>query len=98
MILADTITLYKETPRGVFDTVGTDSRTVYADIAEVGMNEYYQAMSAGLAPEIVFELADWSEYDGEKRLVYNDVPYKVIRAAKRGMKMRLVCEKEAFNG
>lgn len=97
MILATTITLYKETPRGVFDTVGTDSRTVYADVADVGMNEYYQAMSAGLAPEIVFELADWSEYDGEKRLVFDNIPYKVIRAAKRGMKMRLVCEKVDIN-
>ncbi len=93
-----TITLYTEQPRGVFDAPGTDTRTVFATVTDVGMNEYYQAMSLGLAPEIVFEIAVFSDYKGEKLLTYNGDQYRVIRASRRGMKERLVCGKVDVNG
>ena len=97
MIQPTTITLFTETAHGVFDTIGTNSRTVYAEIADVGMNEYYLARSAGLSPEITFELTDYSDYNGEKRLTHDSKAYRVIRAYRRGQRQRLVCERVDVN-
>lgn len=88
-----TISFYVESPRGVFDDPGSTMRTVFAEVTDVGMNEYYQAMSNGLNAEIAFEMTDFADYDGEKLLLYNGTPFRVIRATRRGMRQRLICEK-----
>ena len=93
MRIATVLTLYSEVPRGVFDSVGTDTRTVYADVAEVGMNEYYLARSAGIAPEIAFEIPEYSDYHGEKLLSWDDTMWRVVRTTRRGMRERLICER-----
>lgn len=99
MILATDIWLVPEENRGVFDArTETSSKNVLATVDSVGMNEYYKAMAEGLEPEVVFVLADWADYAGEKLVVWQGQNYKVIRAAMRGVTMRLTCEKEAFNG
>lgn len=98
MTIPVTITLYTEQPRGVFDDPGDNTRTVFAEVTDVGMNEYYQAMSIGLSPEVVFELTDFADYNGEKLLLYNGEKYRVIRATRRGMKERLICGKVDVNG
>lgn len=97
MISPTILTLYPEETRGFFDTASTNSREVYAEIADVGLNEYYLARSAGLSPEIVFELTDYADYNGEKLCEYAGQMYHVIRAARRGMRQRLTCEKVDVN-
>lgn len=87
------LTFYTESPRGVFDSPGDKTRTVLAEVADVGMNEYYQAMSLGLNPEIAFEMTDFADYEGEKLLIYEGIRYRVIRATRRGMRERLICGK-----
>jgi len=97
MIHPTVLTLYTEVPHGYFDTVGTDTREVYAEVADVGLNEYYLARSAGLSPEIVFELTDYSDYNGEKLCEYAGQQYRIIRASRKGMRQRLTCEKVDIN-
>lgn len=99
MIDATVITLYPEENRGVFDAYAAETgKELLVTVDSVGMNEYYRAMAEGLAPEVVFIIADWADYAGEKRLTWDGVEYHVIRASRRGMSMRLTCERGAFNG
>ena len=99
MINATVITLLPEENRGVFDAYATQTgKDLLVTIESVGMNEYYKAMAEGLAPEVVFVIADWADYEGEKRVIWDGDEYRVLRAARRGMNMRLTCERGAFNG
>ena len=81
MVKADVISLIAEVPaaHGVFDTVTKTARTVYCTVRSVGRTEMYHAMSAGLQPEYIFELAHFFEYQGEKLVEYQGVEYRVIR-------------------
>lgn len=97
MKISTELTLYVEQPRGVFDTVGTNTRTVFADVTDVGMNEYYLAMSAGLAPEVAFDIPEYSDYQGEKLLSWEGQMWRVIRTTRRGMCERLICERVDVN-
>lgn len=97
MKISTVLTLYEEVPRGVFETVGTNTRDVFADVVEVGMNEYYLARSAGIAPEIAFEIPEYSDYKGEKLLKWDETMFRVVRTTRRGMRERLVCERVDVN-
>ncbi len=81
MVRADVITLIADNPgaHGVFDSPETSERTVYCTVRSVGMQEMYTAMSQGLRPQYVFDLQHDFEYQGEQRLRYHDVEYRVIR-------------------
>lgn len=99
MLDATIITLMPEENRGVFDArTETTGKDLLVTVESVGMNEYYKALGEGLEPEQVFVIADWADYSGEKLVLWDNVPYSVIRATRRGMTMRLTCERVAFNG
>ena len=76
------ITLIADVPdvRGRFDPVSEVRREVYCTVRSVGMRETYEALSHGLRPEWVFELAHSFEYNGEKRCEYHGVPYDIVRS------------------
>ena len=101
MVRASAITLIGEDPNahGVFDSFTPSERTVPCEVRSVTRNEAYEAMSQGLAPEIVFVLSDYAEYQGEKNLVYDGVSYRVIRTYTgstfngREEEIELVCER-----
>lgn len=98
MIGADVLTLISERPRnhGVFDEPETYERQVFCDVRSVGMQEYYRARELGLNPTLVFELADRAEYHGEKRCVFHNMPYDIVRTYIDGLKVELTAE-EAKN-
>ena len=52
---------------------------MYCTVHSVGMRETYEAMGQGLRPEYVFELTHSFEYKGEKRCLFHDQMYNVIR-------------------
>jgi len=97
MKISTTLTLYTEIPHGVFETIGTNTREVFADVVDVGMNEYYLARSAGLAPEIAFELPEYSDYQGEKMVKWDNTMFRIVRTTRRGMHERLICERVDVN-
>lgn len=94
MVHADVIYLVKETPanHGVFATRTEEQRMVYADIKSVGRNEFYKAKNAGIEPTYVFELSDYSEYGGEKLVIYDGKRYKVVRTYVSDMRIELTVE------
>lgn len=81
MRLADVIYLVAEDPaaHGIFDAPKETQRMVYVTIRAVGLNEYYRAMEQDLRPEMVFVLADYAEYQGEKIAVWNGKRYRIVR-------------------
>ena len=94
MIRADVIYLLAETPgkHGYFEPTVYTERMVYCTIRSVGVNEFYRAKEQGLEPDIVFTLAAYADYDGERLIKWNDKIYRVVRTYIDGLKIELTCE------
>jgi phage head-tail adaptor, putative, SPP1 family len=70
-----------------------DPREVFANKKSVRQSEFYQAIAAGLKPEIVFEVRE-QEYHDEKKARYGETDYHIIRTYSRnGEIMELVCSR-----
>lgn len=86
----------------IYDSLGNqkkveNKRKVYANEKSVGINEFYNAGTNGFKPERTFSIHTF-EYGNEDMLLHNGVEYKIIRAASRGEKTELVCERIVSNG
>lgn len=79
-------------PHGFTETVAEYKRMVYAIVRSVGHTELYEAMTQGLRPTLVFKLANFLDYNGERLLEYNGCRYRVIRTYRSGMTIELTCE------
>ena len=78
------------------DVTATEStRDVFADVRSVGMREKYEALQAGLNPELVFVLADYEEYEGEDEIDYDDERYRVIRTYRNGQTLEITVTRDA---
>ena len=58
---------------------GETRRRVFCTVKSVGMQEAYQAMGAGLNPEIKIVLSHDFEYQDEPELEHGGRRYKIIR-------------------
>ena len=81
MMKSTVVTLIGESPEA--HGVGIDptelKRTVYCTLKSIGMQEAYQAMGVGLAPELKVILAHDFEYCGEPLAELNGQKFKIIR-------------------
>lgn len=95
-----TIDLIAENPQahGVYEQFAAAPRTVMAEVRSITMREFYTAKAAGITPEIVFVLADYAEYGGEKLIDYNDQRYRVVRTYVTGQTIEIYAEREEVNG
>lgn len=86
--------LISETPgaHGIFDQPTENERMVFCVIRSVGSQEYYRAMENDLHPVLVFRLADYAEYQGEKICEFEDERYRVIRTYCDGQAIELTVE------
>lgn len=66
--------------------------TVFAEKLSVRQSEFYQAALAGINPSTTFVVRS-IEYDGQDCVLYESVPYKVIRTYDKGETTELVCER-----
>lgn len=78
---------------GVFDDRQEYGRKVYAVMRSVGMRETYEAMSHGIMPERVFDLAAPEEYRDEKYLMWNNDLYRVVRTYVNGETLSITVER-----
>ena len=93
------ITLIKET--NTVDAYGDTSqtpteRTIYAEVKSIGQSEFYQAQAVGLKPEIKFVIADFADYEGEKKLKYTpfggtEQIYDILRTYRNKINLEIVC-------
>ena len=81
MVRADVISLVTETnsAHGVHETITENEREVMAEIRSVTRSEYYNALNAGVQPEIVFKLALDADYQDEHFLRFRGKKYRVVR-------------------
>lgn len=94
------LTLISENPaaHGIFDKPTETGRTVFCTIRSVGYSEFYRALENNLHPTMVFTLADYAEYDGEKICVFEGVRYRVIRTYQTGGSIELTVEEATVDG
>ena len=81
MVRADVIALITETnsAHGVHEAITENEREVMAEIRSVTRSEYYNALNAGVQPEIVFKLALDADYQDEHFLRFRGKKYRVVR-------------------
>ena len=63
----------------------------FADLKSISQTEFYQAQTNDYKPELKFELADYLDYAGEKKVVYEGFVYKVLRTFVIGRKIEITC-------
>lgn len=68
-------------------------RAVFAEFKSISQTEFYQAQSVGMKPEIKFELADYYDYQDEKKLIYDEKEYSIIRTYRNGTKLEITCKR-----
>jgi len=81
MVRADVIGLVAETrsAHGVHEAITESVREVPAEIRSVTRSEYYNALNAGVQPELVFKLALDADYQGEHFLRYGGKRWRIVR-------------------
>lgn len=81
MVRADVIGLVTETrsAHGVHEAITESVREVLAEIRSVTRSEYYNALNAGVQPELVFKLALDADYQDEHFLRHGGKRYRIVR-------------------
>lgn len=79
-------------PHGFTDPVEESKQMVYCTVRSVGHTEYYEAMTQGLRPSLIFRIANFLDYNGERYLEYRGLRYRVIRTYRAGMTIDLTVE------
>lgn len=74
------------------DIYDYEKTAVFVNVKSVTRNEFYTAQTAGFDPEIVFEIADYFDYNGEPFVEYNDTLYKIIRTYRTNIALEIVCQ------
>ena len=81
------------------DSVPTQTeRQIFADVRSISQSEFYQAEAVGLKPEIKFLIADFADYEGEKKLKYTpfggtEEIYTVLRTYRNKINLEIVCKR-----
>jgi len=73
------VTIVKNSIGDPVRTDGTHLQQVPCRVKSVSMRERYMAETVGGTPELVITLADKGNYNGEERVVYRNVTYRVVR-------------------
>lgn len=69
-------------------------REVFAEVKSVGMREKYEALQAGLNPELTFILADYYDYENEDEIIYEGEHYRVLRTYRNGLRLEIVVTRD----
>lgn len=102
MMWRDTIDLIAVTEErnsyGEVESVDGIPRTVFCNKKSVRQSEFYQALSSGMKPEIMFEVQA-IEYNDEPKLLFGETTYYVTRTfSKNGERTELVCSRFPMEG
>lgn len=79
----------EEQPRGIFDDTTETRVTVKAEIRSVTRREFYEAAGAGITPELVFRIANFRDYSGQKVFWHESQRWRVIRTYTNGQTLEI---------
>lgn len=98
MTFPTVLTLVSEyQPHGVYETPTETQRNVYCTVRSVGMSEAYKAMSNGMRPTFVFDLTDYTDYQGEKVCIYQGKRYRIVRTYRNNQSIELTVEEATID-
>lgn len=77
--------ILKGEPIATYDTYGNETlehteRQVFVKPRSVYASEFYSAAQLGISPDIVLQITNRADYNGEKLVEYEDKIYEVVRA------------------
>ena len=77
--------------------VDGEPREVLCGVRSIGMREFYQANASDFHPEVKFVLADYLDYNNERRVKYDGdlAPagvYSILRTYRVGQELELTAE------
>lgn len=101
MMRADVIELITETAssHGVHEAATEEARTVMCTVESVRQSEFYNALNAGVQPEVVFVLSLAEDYQDERYLRWHGKKYRVIRTyVTRDDGIEITAERGDVNG
>jgi SPP1 family predicted phage head-tail adaptor len=101
MVRADVIGLVTETrsAHGVHEAITETVREVLAEIRSVTRSEYYNALNAGIHPEMVFKLTLDADYHDERFLRFRGQKWRVVRTyLTRDGGIEITAERDDENG
>lgn len=81
------------------NTISTSTeRTIFAEVKSIRQDEFYQAQAVGLKPEIKFVIADFADYEDEKKLKYapfggTEEVYTILRTYRTNYQLEIVCKR-----
>lgn len=78
-----------------YAVVTRTEREVFAEVKSVGMREKYEALQAGLNPELTFVLADYYDYELEDEVIYEGQLYRVLRTYRDGLRLEIVVTRDS---
>lgn len=89
--------LTKKVKTGTFNEYGDeiytyDQTKVFVKVKSVSRSEFYAAQNAGYDPQIIFEIADYYDYNNQPFIEYNGAMYKVVRTYRTNISMEIVCQ------
>ena len=90
--------LTKRVKTGQKDEYGDDvyeyerQSSIFVKVKSVTRSEFYTAQTAGYDPQIIFEIADYYDYDGQAFIEYDGAVYKVIRTYRTDISLEIVCQ------
>lgn len=82
------ITLIKTIPNGDVDEYGDPvdvekRRDLFCAVMSIGQQEFYQAQTVGVKPQIKAVISDYLDYKGEEEAVVDGIRYKVLRTYRK---------------
>ena len=82
-----------ETTDDIGDTIITTiEKDVFVNKKSIRQNEFYQALSTGLKPELMLEIKS-IDYSDEENIKFNNKDYRIIRTySKNGEVTELICQ------
>ncbi|MDN4609125.1 phage head closure protein [Sporosarcina highlanderae] len=66
---------------------------IFANRLSVRSNEYWQAKQSGVDLSCVFEVHSF-EYEGEERMLYENIEYEIARTYNKGELTELICHRK----
>lgn len=67
----------------------TVEREIFAKMVSIGQQEFYQAQANGLKPELKFEIADYLDYENEKKLIHEGIEYDILRTFRKERQLEI---------
>lgn len=69
------------------------SKEIICEVLSIGQSEFYLAAQSEYKPEIKFKIADFLDYEGEDRILYDGQYYEIVRTYRNGSALEITAQR-----